>query len=132
MPQNIVFSPMSDELAAKAREIAEKYVRPLSAKFDKAQEYNWEAARAVAHSGIFKTIAQMKGTTVTRESKMAPHLNSDGATLYLGWTESLPGDTNDRLRNEWLSVVLAAFGLPLIILFFARRQVRRWGGAPSS
>jgi len=55
MPQNIIFSPLADELAAKAREIAEKYVRPLSAKHDKAQEYNWDAARAVAQAGLFRT-----------------------------------------------------------------------------
>ncbi len=55
MPQNIIFSPLSDELAAKAREIADKHVRPQSAKYDKAQEYNWDAARAVAQAGLFKT-----------------------------------------------------------------------------
>ena len=47
-------------------------------------------------------------------------------------TQSLPGDINDRLQNEWLSVVVAAFGMPLIILFFARRRFRRWSGTPSS
>ena len=47
-------------------------------------------------------------------------------------THSLPGDINDRLQHEWLSVVAAAFGMPLIILFFARRRFRRWSGAPSS
>src|SRR6187399_1352445 len=55
MPQNIIFSPLSDELALKAREIADKHVRPQSAKYDKAQEYNWDAARAVAQAGLFKT-----------------------------------------------------------------------------
>jgi len=34
----------------------------------------------------------------------------------------VPGDINDRLQSEWLSVVVAAFGMPLIILFFARRR----------
>ena len=47
-------------------------------------------------------------------------------------TQSLPGDINDRLQHEWLSVVVATFGMPLIILFFARRRFRRWSGAPSS
>jgi len=47
-------------------------------------------------------------------------------------THNLPGDINDRLQHEWLSVVAAAFGMPLIILFFARRRFRRWSGAPSS
>jgi butyryl-CoA dehydrogenase len=55
MAQDIIFSPLCEELGAKAREIAEKYVRPSAAKHDKAQEYNWEAARAVADAGLFRT-----------------------------------------------------------------------------
>jgi butyryl-CoA dehydrogenase len=55
MPTNIVFSPLALELQAKAREIAEKHVRPLSAKYDRAQQYNYEAARAVAEAGLFRT-----------------------------------------------------------------------------
>ena len=55
MPQNIVFSELALELQAKARVIADKYVRPLAAKYDKAQEYNWEAAKAVAAAGLFRT-----------------------------------------------------------------------------
>ncbi|HTF90812.1 MAG TPA: acyl-CoA dehydrogenase family protein [Planctomycetota bacterium] len=55
MRENIVFTDLAKELAAKAREIADKYVRPAAAKYDKLQEYNWEAARAVADAGLFKT-----------------------------------------------------------------------------
>jgi butyryl-CoA dehydrogenase len=55
MPHDITFSPLCEELGAKAREIAEKYVRPSAAKYDKAQEYNWDATRAVAAAGLFKT-----------------------------------------------------------------------------
>ena len=55
MPHDIQFSPLCEELAAKAREIAEKHVRPSAAKYDRAQEYNWEAARAVAAAGLFRT-----------------------------------------------------------------------------
>lgn len=36
----------------KARQIAEKYVRPLAAKYDRLQEYNWEATRIVAQEGL--------------------------------------------------------------------------------
>ncbi len=54
MPHNIVFSEQALELQAKAREIAEKHVRPLADKYDKAQEYNYEAARAVAEAGLFR------------------------------------------------------------------------------
>jgi alkylation response protein AidB-like acyl-CoA dehydrogenase len=53
--QNIVFSEKALELQAAAREIAEKYVRPGAAQHDKAQEYNYEAARAVAEAGLFRT-----------------------------------------------------------------------------
>ena len=55
MPQNIVYSDIALELQAIAREIADKHVRPNAAKFDKAQEYNYDAARAVAEAGLFKT-----------------------------------------------------------------------------
>ncbi len=55
MRENIVFSDQAKELAAIAREIADKYVRPGAKKHDKLQEYNWEAARAVADAGLFRT-----------------------------------------------------------------------------
>jgi butyryl-CoA dehydrogenase len=55
MPHDIVFSPIADELAAIAREIADKHVRPAAAKHDKAQQYNHDAAKAVAQAGLFKT-----------------------------------------------------------------------------
>ena len=60
MRENIVFSEKAKELAAKAREIADKYVRPAAAKYDKLQEYNWEAARAVAEAGLFRTFIPEK------------------------------------------------------------------------
>jgi len=53
--QNIIFSDRARELQAIAREIAEKHVRPLAAEHDKAQEYNFEAAKACAEAGLFKT-----------------------------------------------------------------------------
>jgi butyryl-CoA dehydrogenase len=37
---------------AKAREVAEKYVRPVAAKYDKAQEYPWEVKEAIAKAGL--------------------------------------------------------------------------------
>jgi butyryl-CoA dehydrogenase len=55
MRENIVFSEQAKELAATAREIAEKYVRPGAAEHDRKQEYNWTAARAVAQAGLFRT-----------------------------------------------------------------------------
>ncbi len=36
----------------KARAIAEKYVRPLAKKYDRLQEYNWEATKIVASEGL--------------------------------------------------------------------------------
>jgi butyryl-CoA dehydrogenase len=55
MPHDIQFSPLCNELAAKAREIADTHVRPSAAKYDRLQEYNWDATRAVAAAGLFKT-----------------------------------------------------------------------------
>ena len=55
MRTNVVFSDLALELQEKAREIAEKYVRPNAAKYDKAQEYNHEAMQAVADAGLLKT-----------------------------------------------------------------------------
>jgi len=55
MRENIIFSEQAKDLAAKAREIAEKYVRPDAAKYDRLQEYNFAAARAVADAGLFRT-----------------------------------------------------------------------------
>jgi alkylation response protein AidB-like acyl-CoA dehydrogenase len=37
---------------ARAREVAEKVVRPLAAKYDKAQEYPWEVKEAIAEAGL--------------------------------------------------------------------------------
>jgi alkylation response protein AidB-like acyl-CoA dehydrogenase len=55
MPNNVVFSEKALELQALAREIARKHVLPTAAKHDKAQAYNYEAARAVAQAGLFRT-----------------------------------------------------------------------------
>ena len=55
MQQNIVFSEKALELQSIAKDIAERYVRPNAAKYDKLQEYNHEAAKAVAEAGLFRT-----------------------------------------------------------------------------
>ena len=52
---DIVFSEQADQLAATARAIADEHVRPNAARYDKAQEYNHDAARAVAEAGLLKT-----------------------------------------------------------------------------
>ncbi len=36
----------------RAREVAEKYVRPNAAKYDKAQEYPWDIKDAIAEAGL--------------------------------------------------------------------------------
>ena len=55
MIQNIVFSEKALELRETARKIADEHVRPAAAKYDKAQEYNYEASRKVAEAGLFRT-----------------------------------------------------------------------------
>jgi butyryl-CoA dehydrogenase len=51
----IAFSALALELQATARRIADEIVRPAAARYDKAQEYNYEAASEVAKAGLFKT-----------------------------------------------------------------------------
>jgi alkylation response protein AidB-like acyl-CoA dehydrogenase len=55
MRENVIFTEEAKALAAKAREIADRIVRPGAARHDKAQEYNWEAQRAVSQAGLFRT-----------------------------------------------------------------------------
>ena len=87
MPHNIVFSDQANELAAIAREIADKYVRPSAAKYDKAQEYNAEAAKAVAEAGLFKTFVPVEygghGAGVL-PSRASPR-SSPARTLASAW-----------------------------------------------
>jgi butyryl-CoA dehydrogenase len=112
MPQNIVFSPLSDELAAKAREIAEKHVRPAAAKYDKAQEYNWDAARAVAQAGLFRTFVPKEyggyGAGILALARVTEELaRADSgfgvafAVNALGSFPILVGGTEEQ-KNRWL------------------------------
>ncbi|MDF1800488.1 MAG: acyl-CoA dehydrogenase family protein [Planctomycetota bacterium] len=55
MNENVIYSDKAKELQAIAKEIAESHVRPGAAKHDKAQEYNYDAARACAEAGLFGT-----------------------------------------------------------------------------
>jgi hypothetical protein len=57
----------------------------------------FEAPRAVATTGIYKAVAQMKGKTVARELRSTPHLRAAGAALHLAWTEALPGNAGVQL-----------------------------------
>lgn len=41
------------EWQARARDVAERVVRPLAAKYDDAQEYPWEIRDAIAEAGLF-------------------------------------------------------------------------------
>jgi len=43
--------------------------------------------------------------------------------------QSLPGNIDDRLWNEWVSVLLAALGLPLVGVVIARRWLRGSAGS---
>jgi hypothetical protein len=51
----------------------------------------------VARSGIFKSVSQMRGTSITRDSKMAPHIAVSGNTVHLAWTESLANNMGLRM-----------------------------------
>ena len=115
MPQNIVFSAEALELQAKAREIADKYVRPSAAKYDRAQEYNYEAARAVAEAGLFKVFVpkeyggygagSLALCLVTEELARA---DSGFGVAYavnaLGSTPIVVGGTEEQ-KKKWLPAI---------------------------
>jgi alkylation response protein AidB-like acyl-CoA dehydrogenase len=48
-----MFSPQNLEWRDKARDLAERVVRPLAAKYDRLQEYPWEIRDALAEAGLF-------------------------------------------------------------------------------
>ncbi len=115
MLQNIVFSEKALELQATAREIADKYVRPLAAKFDKDQEYNREAAEAVAKAGLFKTFVPEEyggygaGTLalslVTEElAKADSGFGVAFAVNALGTTPIVVGGTEEQ-KKKWLPAI---------------------------
>lgn len=52
---SIIISEEAQRLRAKAREIAETYVRPNAAKHDRERTYNMEAMKACAQAGLLGT-----------------------------------------------------------------------------
>ncbi|MCP3920749.1 MAG: acyl-CoA dehydrogenase [bacterium] len=117
MTQNIVFSEKALELRAKAREIADKYVRPAAAKHDKAQEYNHEAAKAVAEAGLFRTFVPEEyggyGAGVLALSCVAEELakadSGFGVAFAVNALGSFPiilGGTEEQ-KKEWLPKIAA-------------------------
>jgi len=115
MPHDIVFSEKALELQALAREIADKHVRPLAAKYDKAQEYNRDAAEAVAEAGLFKTFIPEEyggygaGTValclVTEElAKADSGFGVAFAVNALGTTPIIVGGTHEQ-KQQWLPAI---------------------------
>jgi butyryl-CoA dehydrogenase len=112
MPHNIVFSDQANELAAIAREIADEFVRPSAAKYDKAQEYNAEAAKAVAEAGLFKTFIPKEygghGAGVLALARVTEELaradSGFGVAFAVNALGSFPiilGGTEEQ-KKEWL------------------------------
>jgi len=117
MPHDIVFSEQANELAAVAREIADKYVRPSAAKYDKAQEYNHEAAKAVAEAGLFKTFVPKEygghGAGVLALARVTEELaradSGFGVAFAVNALGSFPiilGGTEEQ-KKEWLPKIAA-------------------------
>ena len=117
MPHDIVFSEQADELATIAREIADKYVRPSAAKYDKAQEYNHEAAKAVAEAGLFKTFIPKEygghGAGVLALARVTEELaradSGFGVAFAVNALGSFPiilGGTEEQ-KQEWLPKIAA-------------------------
>jgi butyryl-CoA dehydrogenase len=117
MPHDIVFSEQANELAAVAREIADKYVRPSAAKYDKAQEYNHEAAKAVAEAGLFKTFVPKEygghGAGVLALARVTEELaradSGFGVAFAVNALGSFPiilGGTEEQ-KQDWLPKIAA-------------------------
>ena len=47
-----LFTPQNLEFQARAREVAEKVMRPVAAKYDVEQTYPWEVQRAIRDAGL--------------------------------------------------------------------------------
>jgi butyryl-CoA dehydrogenase len=115
--QNVVFSDKAKELARLAREIAEKHVRPSAAKYDKLQEYNWDAARAVAQAGLFRTFIPVEygghGAGILALCLVTEHLamadSGFGVAFAVNALGSFPiilGGTEEQKRR-WLPKIAA-------------------------
>ena len=114
---NVVFSDKAKELQAIARRIADEHVRPLAAKYDKAQEYNYEAARAVAEAGLFRTFIPEEygghGAGVLALSLVAEELakadSGFGVAFAVNALGSFPiilGGTEEQ-KKHWLPQIAA-------------------------
>ena len=114
---NVVFSDKAKELQAIARRIADEHVRPLAAKYDKAQEYNYEAARAVAEAGLFRTFIPEEygghGAGVLALSLVAEELakadSGFGVAFAVNALGSFPiilGGTEEQ-KKHWLPQITA-------------------------
>jgi alkylation response protein AidB-like acyl-CoA dehydrogenase len=112
MPQDIVFSAQALELQALARRIADEHVRPLAARYDRAQEYNREAARAAAEAGLFKVFVPKEYggygagclalCLVTEElAKADSGFGVAYAVNALGTTPIIVGGTEEQ-KQKWL------------------------------
>jgi len=51
----------------------------------------------VARTGIVKFVSQMKGKTISRESRMLPQLAINGSTVHLAWVGALPDMAGVRM-----------------------------------
>jgi butyryl-CoA dehydrogenase len=109
---NIAFSELSDQLAATARKIADEHVRPHAAQYDKAQEYNYDAARAVADAGLFATFIPKEyggsGAGVLALARVTEELakadSGFGVAFAVNALGSFPiilGGTEEQ-KKEWL------------------------------
>jgi len=112
---NIVFSAKANELAVTARRIADEHVRPFAAKYDKAQEYNYDAARAVAEAGLFKTFVPEEygghGAGILALARVTEELakadSGFGVAFAVNALGSFPiilGGTEEQ-KKEWLPAI---------------------------
>ncbi|MFN5291282.1 MAG: hypothetical protein ACK5E4_14435 [Planctomycetia bacterium] len=76
---------------------------------------SFKPPREIAHSEIFKSISELKGKTIAREIRMTPHLAHENGSLFLGWTESLPGNSGVRMIVTTSDDAGKSFRKPLVV-----------------
>ena len=54
------------------------------------QGESFSAIKEVIKSGIFRSVSQMKGKTISRDVRMTPHVIAGKEEVFLAWTEALP------------------------------------------
>ncbi len=121
----------------RAREVAEKVVRPLAAKYDELQEYPWEIKEALAEAGLFgvwipKAVRRRPGGTTSSTSASswrscrAPAVASACSSRSTPWARSpsCVGGTEEQ-KQKYLPQIAARREADRLLPLREVRRLRR-------